>query len=115
MFVILKDRILGRDTVGRLINGLEHLCAVLRAIQDGHGPTAQELTEAPILNNWSIEIEYTPSLRIMADSTNDLFLPKGETLREMPDLWIFAEQQGWVRGLAGWYRLGSPLGPISPS
>jgi hypothetical protein len=51
----------------------------------------------------------------MADSTDDLVLPKGETLREMPDLWIFAEQQGWVRGLAGWYRLGSPLGPNSPS
>ena len=115
MFVILKDRILGRDVVVRLIDGLEHLCAVLRAIQDGHGPTAQELTEAPILNNWSIEIKYTPCLSITADSTDDLVLPKDETLREMPDLWIFAEQQGWVRGLAGWYRLGRPLGPNSPS
>ena len=115
MFVVLKDRILGRDAVARLIDGLEHLCAVLRAIQDGYGPTAQELTEAPILNNWSIEIKDTPSLRIMADSADDLVFPKGETLREMPDLWIFAEQQGWVRGLAGWYRLGTPLGPNSPS
>ena len=115
MFVIHKDRILGRDNVARLIDGLEHLSAVLRAIQDGRGPTAQELAEAPILNNWSIEIKSTPCLSIMADLTDDLFLPKDETLREMPDLWIFAEQQGWVRGLAGWYRLGSPLGPISTS
>ena len=115
MFVILKDRILGRDNVARLIDGLEHLSAVLRAIQDGHGPTAQDLAKAPILNNWSIEIKDTPSLRIMADSSDDLVLPKNETLREMPDLWIFAEQQGLVRGLASWYRLGTPLGPNSPS
>ena len=115
MFVILKDRILGRDTVARLIDGLEHLSAVLRAIQDGRGPTAQELSEAPVLNNWSIEIKYTPCLSITADSAVDLIFPKGETLREMPDLWIFAEQQGWVRGLAGWYRLGTPLGPNRPS
>jgi hypothetical protein len=115
MFVIHKDQILGRDNVARLIDGLEHLSAVLRAIQDERGPTAQELAEAPILNNWSIEIKSTQSLRIMVDLNDDLFLPKDETLTEMPDLWIFAEQQGWVRGLAGWYRLRSPLSPVSPS
>ena len=115
MFVIHKDRILGRDNVAVLIDALEHFIAVLRAIQDGREPTAQDLSEAPILNNWAIEIKSAPCLSLIGDLTDDPLIPKDEILREISDLWIFAEQQGWVRGLARWYRLGRPLGPISPS
>lgn len=115
MFVIHKDRILSRDNVAALIVAFERFIPVLRAIQEGHGPTAQELAEAPVLNNWSLEVKSAPCLRVMTDLTDDLFLPEGELLGEVLDFWIIAEQQGWVRGLVRWYRLGSPQDPISPS
>ncbi|RDI57226.1 DUF6634 family protein [Microvirga subterranea] len=115
MFVIHKDRILSRDNVAALIIALEQFIPVLRAIQEGHGPTVQELAEAPVLNNWSLEVKSAPCLRVMTDFTDDLLLPYGQTLGELLDFWIIAEQQGWVRGLLRWYRLGTPLGPFSPS
>jgi hypothetical protein len=115
MFVIHRDRVLSRDNVAALINALEHFTTVLRAIQDGREPTTQDLSEAPLLNNWAIEIKSAPSLNLIGDLTDDPLILKDDILREISDLWIFAEQQGWVRGLVRWYRLGRPLGPVSPS
>ncbi len=53
MFVMSNERALNRAMITEEIERLQRLAADLGAIRDGRGPTAADLSNAPLLNNWA--------------------------------------------------------------
>jgi hypothetical protein len=104
MFVLTKDRVLDEARVSWEINRLLRLAADLKAIQDASGPTAVDLSNAPLLNNWMPEVRPAPCL--VGDVDDHPLLPGVGRPIITSDLWVLAEHQGWAHTLSRWYRLG---------
>jgi hypothetical protein len=104
LFVLPKDRFLDEARISWEIDRLQRLAADLKAIRDGSGPTAADLSDAPILNNWTPEVRPAPCLvGYVADHPR---LPGIGRPVITSDLWVLAEHQGWARTLSRWYLLG---------
>ncbi|WP_414475904.1 DUF6634 family protein [Microvirga sp. M2] len=114
MFVISNKRELNRAKVTEEIERLHRLAADLGALRDGHGPTAADLSSAPILDHWTCAS--APALRLIGLVSDHPLLPGAGRPIVTSDLWVLAEDQGWARTRSRWYRLGqrrAPLGRIS--
>jgi hypothetical protein len=110
MFVISNKCELDRAKVTEEIERLQRLAADLAALRDGHGPTAADLSGAPILDSWTFA-KSPASCLIGLVSDHSLLLGAGRPI-VTSDLWILAEHQGWARTLSRWYRLGRRRGPL---
>ena len=106
MFVMAQDRGLNANMISREIDRLLRLAEDLRAIRDTNGPTASDLSDAPLLNNWSREVRPVPCL--VGYVSDHPRLPGIGRLVMTSDLWVLAEHQGWARTLSGLYLLGRP-------
>lgn len=106
MFVMANDRGLNANRVSQEIDRLLRLAEDLRAIRDGSSPTARDLSDAPLLNNWSREVRPVPCL--VGYVSDHPRLPGTGRPVMTSDLWVLAEHQGWARTLSRWYLLGRP-------
>lgn len=85
-----------------LAEKLERLAVDIRSIADGTGPTADELAQAPVLLNWQ-------KVRVAETALQGLVLdhPKIGTGAITTSLvFWFNPDEGWVRTLSRYYRLG---------
>jgi hypothetical protein len=105
MFVISNERELNRAQITEEIERLQRLATDLGAIRDGHGPTAADLSSAPVLNNWTREIR--PVSCLVGYVSDHPLIPGAGRPIVTSDLWVLADHQGWARTLSRWYRLGS--------
>lgn len=85
---------------------LESLCADLRRIADGLGPTAADLASAPWLDEYVQVVRGVPCL--VGKQTGHPIC-KGEHI-VTSEVWAIAPALGWARTLSRFYRLGRPRG-----
>lgn len=83
---------------------LERLAANLRAIDAGVGPTEDDLASAPVIENRATE--FVPAKVLFGRVAGNL--PEKYLGFCSTELWVLAEQRGWVLTLERWYRLGQP-------
>jgi hypothetical protein len=104
MFELENNGFTDADRMLLTADRLERLAANLRAIHSGAGPTEDDLTKAPVIENWATE--FVPAKVLF-----------GRVARNLPgkylgfcstDLWVLAEPRGWALTLERWYRLGQP-------
>jgi hypothetical protein len=107
VFVSTKDRVLDEVCVSREIDRLLCLAADLRAIRDGFGPTTNDLSDAPTLNSWRLEVRPDPCL--VGHVAAHPLLPGNGRPVITSDLCVLAEHQGWARKLSRWHLLGRRL------
>ncbi|WP_414472887.1 DUF6634 family protein [Microvirga sp. M2] len=88
------------------IDRLVRLTADLMAIRHSRGPTASDLEDAPILDNW--ERGTRPVACLVGNVCNHPMLPGMGRPIATSDLWVFAPDKGWARTMSRWYRLGLP-------
>lgn len=90
-----------------LSDRLRELADDLEAIQEGTGPTDQDLHRAPLLSSWSELPQPVPVLAGIADRhpTCGKFIVTSQ---------VFASDgQTWARTLSRWYRLGRPSNEVN--
>lgn len=91
------------DNTVTLLRRLTHDLELIRA--KGY-PDARDLNEAPILNQW------TPAVRpvscLTGLSSRHPLLPGSARSIFTSEVWAIAPQDGWVRTLSRFYRLGKP-------
>lgn len=90
------------DTISllrRLIHDLERIRA------EGY-PDAGLLDRAPVLQQWSTEIR--PVACLAGLSSGHPVLPGSARPIITSEVWLIAPQDGWVRTLSRFYRLGKP-------
>jgi hypothetical protein len=104
MFELEDNEFTDADQMLLTADRLEHLAANLRAIHAGAGPTEDDLTNAPIIENWATEFVPAKVLFGRVAST----LPGKYLGFCSTDLWVLAEPRGWALTLERWYRLGQP-------
>jgi hypothetical protein len=86
---------------------LRSLTDDLDRLRSGHGPTADELAAAPLLDLWQPAAKADPCL--VGASSGHPLLPGDGRLIHTSALWAFDREAGWARTLSRWYRLGTPL------
>jgi hypothetical protein len=104
MITLTNKRSLDHRVLSHEIDRLVRLAADLRAIRDGNGPTAVDLSEAPILNNWTPEVR--PAQCLVGYVADHPDIPGVGRPIITSDLWVLAEHRGWARTLSRWYLLG---------
>lgn len=87
------------------IQRLERLLKDLKAIQAGSGPSADELAEAPVFDQYVILRRPVPCLA--GEVLGHPRLPGGPTISS--DLWVIDPEAGWARTLSRYYTLGRIL------
>lgn len=87
------------------IDRCERLLADLKAIQAGDGPTEAELAAAPLIDQYSKVYVPVPCLVGLIHGHPGMDNGPGRT----SDLWVVAPDQGWVRTMSRYYRLGRAL------
>lgn len=87
------------------VDRCERLLADLKAIQAGEGPTEAELAAAPLIERYSKVYAPVPCLSGLILGHPGMDNGPGRT----SDLWVVAPDQGWVRTLSRYYRLGRAL------
>jgi hypothetical protein len=91
----------------------ERLVPVLRRLEQGEGPTADELAGAPVLRGWIVELG--PDAASLAGIVEGHpRLADGAWIVTSPLVWI-ADDRTAARTVSRWYRLGSPLAGILAS
>jgi hypothetical protein len=106
MFVMAEGGGLNANRVSQEIDRLLRLAEDLRVIRDRNGPTARDLSDAPVLNNWPREVRPVPCL--VGYVSDHPRLPGTGRPVMTSDLWVLSEHQGWARALSRWYLLGRP-------
>jgi hypothetical protein len=104
MFELEGDEFTDADRMLLTADHLERLAANLRAIHQGLGPSEEDLANAPVIENWAID--YVPIKALFGrveGSRPGKYLGFFTT-----NLWVLAEQRGWVLTLERWCRLGEP-------
>ena len=85
-----------------LTTKIERLAVDLRAIEEGRGPSAEELESAPLLLNWRGHL--VPGLHLVGDAFDH---PKlGSTAVITSRLYWLDLKRGAARTLSRYYRLG---------
>ena len=87
------------------IDRCDRLLSDLKAIREGAGPTEAELAAAPLIDQFSKVYEPVPCLTGFIHGHPGLPDGPGRT----SDLWVVAPEQGWVRTISRYYRLGQPM------
>lgn len=87
------------------IAALEALIADLRRIAAGQAPTAADLKDAPILNNWSHADHHQPCL--IGYVQGHPVLGSNRVIKTS-GIWAGDGSKGWVRTYSRFYRLGQP-------
>ncbi|MBJ6127548.1 DUF6634 family protein [Microvirga splendida] len=104
MFELVGEEFADADQMLLTASRLERLAANLRAIHASAGPTAEDLSNAPVIENWAME--YVPAKALFGRVASHL--PEKYLGFCSTDLWVLAEPRGWVLTLERWYRLGRP-------
>lgn len=86
------------------VNRCERLLADLQAIRSGIGPTDADLAMAPIIDFY--QKSYVPVPCLVGHVRGHPRLPDGPA--RTSDIWVAAQEEGWVRTLSRYYRLGLP-------
>ena len=98
------DRNGPRRDIEREIAKTEALLADLKRFADKQFPTSQELEEAPLIDNYKIDIVARPVL--IGHAYNHPRL--GTASIHTTELWAIAPTLGWARTWSRFYRLGFP-------
>lgn len=88
------------------IDRCERLLNDLQAIRSGVGPTAGDLASAPVIDFY--QKSYVPVPCLVGLVRGHPGLPDG--LTRTSDIWVAAQEEGWVRTLSRFYKLGLPPG-----
>jgi len=88
----------------REIEKTEALLNDLKRFGNKQFPIARELEEAPLIDNYKIDIMYRPALVGQAYNHPRL----GHTTVQTTELWAIAPTLGWARTWSRFYRLGFP-------
>ncbi|WP_175474377.1 DUF6634 family protein [Thalassobaculum litoreum] len=86
------------------IDRCERLLTDLKAIREGTGPSEAELATAPLIDQFSKVYAPVPCLTGFIHGHPGIPDGPGRT----SDLWVVAPDQGCVRTLSRYYRLGQP-------
>lgn len=84
------------------IKRLERLLNDLKRLRDGDFPTEGELSEAPLIDEYTVVDRTFPVLQGYVHGHPAL----GTTWCRTTELWVIAPDLGWVRTLSRFYRLG---------
>lgn len=87
------------------IDRCERLLADLKAIRAGEGPTEADLAAAPLIDHYSKTYVPVPCLSGLILGHPSIGNGPGRT----SDLWVVAPDQGWVRTMSRYYRLGQGI------
>lgn len=87
------------------IDRCDRLLADLKAIREGNGPTEAELAAAPLIDQFSKVYMPVPCLTGFIHGHPRIADGPART----SDLWVVAPDQGWVRTISRYYRLGQPM------
>jgi hypothetical protein len=99
---IHRGRILG--DVAFQIARLEKLASDLDRLGSGIMPSAAELADAPLIDQYMPVTQPVPCLAGVCSDHPRLHGP----LIMTTDIWVAAFEDGWVRTLGRYYRLGQP-------
>ncbi|MCG7394267.1 hypothetical protein MHY87_15280 [Microvirga sp. ACRRW] len=91
-----------------LLEKLNNLKADIAAIQNGHGPTEDELATAPILTHWSFTSR--PQICLQGFGIDHPLL--GTTQIVTSGLFAIDPSAGWARTYSRFYRLALPGIPV---
>ncbi|MER2266205.1 DUF6634 family protein [Methylobacterium oxalidis] len=96
-----------RDTGERL----RDLAEALEAIEEGAGPSPQDLADAPLLEDWDVGLRAVRALTGVVSGHPDFPRPCRIRTSEV----YASDGRTWVRTYSRWYRLGRAVGDTAPT
>lgn len=99
---VRRGKVLGDITYE--IERLDRLSADLKRLAAGDLPTAEDLADAPLLENY---VQAQRPMLCLLGICHDHPRLHGPVV-VTTDIWIMAPDYGWCRTLGRYYRLGSP-------
>lgn len=97
----------GTSSLCRLAANLRSLAGHLDEIVAGARPTAEDLATAPVLVDWTPRLTPSRALAIAGTVFGHPIIADGETVRA--DVLAADPDLRWIRGWAGYYRLGAEV------
>lgn len=105
--MLIQNGQYNEDSIRRNIRLLKSLVQDMEAFLEGNGPTPETLETAPVIDGWEAARRDVPCLygTILNHPLLGPVVPEGLTSQ----LWLLNLDQGWVRTLSRYYRLGRKI------